>query len=100
MKCMTSVTSKGVLMLGKFKFWGSATVGTKGQLVIPAEAREALGIKEGDKLLIVSPPQSESIMVVKPDVLEEHMQRVQTTIKDVLDASTSGTPQKDEKQGK
>lgn len=72
-------------MVGKFKFWGSATVGAKGQVVIPAEAREGLGIKEGDKLLIVSPANSESIMVVKPDVLEQHMQRVQTNIKDLLD---------------
>lgn len=71
-------------MIGKFKFWGSATVGTKGQLVIPAEAREGLGIKEGDKLLIVSPANGESIVIVKPDVLEQRMQRMQTNIKDLL----------------
>ena len=72
-------------MVGKFKFWGSATVGTKGQLVIPSEAREGLNIKEGDKLLVVSSANSESIVIVKPDVLEQHMQRVQTNIKDLLD---------------
>ena len=72
-------------MVGKFKFWGSATVGTKGQIVIPSEARQALGMKEGDKLLIVSSAQSETLVVVKPDVLEQHMQRVQTNIKDLLD---------------
>ena len=72
-------------MTGNFKFWGSATVGTKGQVVIPSEAREGLNIKEGDKLLIVSPPNSESIVVVKPDVLEQYMERVQTNIKDLLD---------------
>lgn len=72
-------------MVGKFKFWGSATVGTKGQVVIPAEAREGLNIKEGDKLLIVSPANSEAIVVVKPDVLEQHMQRVQTHIQNLLD---------------
>lgn len=71
-------------MIGKLKFWGSATVGSKGQLVIPAEAREGLGIKEGDKLLIVSPANGESIVVVKPDVLEQRMQHMQTNIKDLL----------------
>ena len=72
-------------MVNKFKFWGSATVGTKGQIVIPAEARQALEMKEGDKLLIVSSANSGTLVVVKPDVLEKHMQRVQTNIKDLLD---------------
>lgn len=71
-------------MIGKFKFWGSATVGAKGQLVIPSEARGRLGIQEGDKLLIISPPNSEAIVVVKPDVLEQYMERVQTNIKNLL----------------
>ena len=31
-------------------FYGSATVGERGQLVIPAEAREELGIHPGDKV--------------------------------------------------
>jgi AbrB family looped-hinge helix DNA binding protein len=30
-----------------------ATLSTKNQIVIPREAREALGVKPGDKLLIV-----------------------------------------------
>lgn len=71
-------------MVGKFKFWGSATVGSKGQIVIPAEAREGLDIKEGDKLLIISPANSESIVAVKPDVLEQRMKHVQTNINDLI----------------
>lgn len=34
------------------EFLGSATVGAKGQTVIPAEARKAMDLKEGDKLLV------------------------------------------------
>ncbi len=71
-------------MLDTFKFWGAATVGTKGQVVIPAEARGTLHIKEGDKLLLVSPPGSSAIVVVRPDVLEQYMQNMQTNIKDIL----------------
>ena len=37
-------------MAEKTGFLGSATVGTKGQIVIPADAREAMQIKEGDKV--------------------------------------------------
>lgn len=32
---------------------GMATVGAKGQIVIPVEARKELGIQEGDKLVIL-----------------------------------------------
>lgn len=35
------------------KLYGTATVGTKGQVVIPAEAREELGIETGDRLYVV-----------------------------------------------
>ncbi len=34
------------------KLYGIATVGSKGQIVIPAEAREELGLVAGDKLYI------------------------------------------------
>ena len=34
------------------KLFGTATVGTKGQVVIPAEAREEMDIKTGDKLYV------------------------------------------------
>ncbi len=34
------------------KFYGTATVGEKGQAVIPAAARKAMNLKKGDKLLI------------------------------------------------
>ncbi|MES2135142.1 MAG: AbrB/MazE/SpoVT family DNA-binding domain-containing protein [Patescibacteria group bacterium] len=34
------------------EFYGATTVGAKGQVVIPAEARKAMGLKEGEKLLV------------------------------------------------
>lgn len=34
------------------QFYGAATLGEKGQVVIPAEARESMGIKKGDRLLV------------------------------------------------
>ncbi len=33
------------------QFYGTATIGEKGQMVIPSEARKAMGLKKGDKLL-------------------------------------------------
>ena len=36
------------------KFAWTVTVGTKGQIVIPKEAREVFGIQPGDRLLILA----------------------------------------------
>ena len=45
-------------------FFGSATVGERGQIVIPAEARQKLNISAGDKLLIFSSHRDRHSMVV------------------------------------
>jgi AbrB family looped-hinge helix DNA binding protein len=50
-------------------FYGSATVGERGQVVIPAEARAELEIKPGDKLLIMKHPVHQGLMMVKLDHL-------------------------------
>ena len=36
------------------KFFGMVTVGARGQVVIPKEARKLLNIKSGDKLIVTS----------------------------------------------
>lgn len=36
----------------KGKTYGPATIGERGQLVIPAELRKAFGIKTGDQLMV------------------------------------------------
>lgn len=38
----------------KGKFAGTVTVGTKGQIVIPKEAREMFGIMPGDTLILLA----------------------------------------------
>ena len=40
-------------MHGNPTVYGTATVGAKGQIVIPSEAREALGLEPGDKVLVL-----------------------------------------------
>lgn len=50
------------------KFFGKAPVGAKGQIVIPAEARRALGIKPGDKVMIISgPPHQNKMLSIIPE---------------------------------
>ena len=46
-------------------FYGSVTVGERGQIVIPSEARLEMGIQQGDKLLIMKHPAHHGLMVFK-----------------------------------
>jgi AbrB family looped-hinge helix DNA binding protein len=52
------------------KLYGTATVGTKGQIVIPADAREELGIKAGDRLYVVSAMHGSGVVFIKEEMLE------------------------------
>ncbi|OQB12376.1 MAG: hypothetical protein BWY16_00485 [Candidatus Omnitrophica bacterium ADurb.Bin205] len=50
------------------KFYGKVPVGTKGQIVIPAEARKAMKINPGDNVIIISgPPHQEKMVSIIPE---------------------------------
>ncbi len=57
----------------KHQFYGSTTVGERGQIVLPAKLREDMEINAGDKLLVLSngPPGKEGIMIMKAEVLND-----------------------------
>lgn len=50
------------------RFFGTAKVGDRGQIVIPKEARDLFGIQPGDTLLILGESET-GLIVSKPDVL-------------------------------
>jgi AbrB family looped-hinge helix DNA binding protein len=56
-------------------FVGIATVGTKGQIVIPAEARQELGINEGDKLLILHGRTKKTLILVTHPEIDRLIQK-------------------------
>lgn len=60
-----------------FKFYSAATIGSKGQVVIPMEAREELNMKEGDKVVIVKAPHHDGIIIHKAEILEKHLADMQ-----------------------
>ena len=54
-------------------FYGSVTVGERGQIVIPAEARKRYHIETGDKLLILGTPTEKGLTLCKIGALREFM---------------------------
>jgi AbrB family looped-hinge helix DNA binding protein len=56
-------------------FLGSATVGTKGQIVIPADARAAMQVKEGDKVVVLRGPHEGSIIVFRVDSFDKFLEK-------------------------
>lgn len=62
-------------MHGK-KLYGTATVGTKGQVVIPADAREDFGIEPGDRLYVVGSQAHGWVGLLKEDELRGLIDRI------------------------
>ena len=52
-------------------FCGAATMGERGQVVIPAEARKDCHMESGDKLLVFTHPMNLGVMLVRVDALSE-----------------------------
>jgi len=55
--------------LGKNTFFGSASVGERGQIVIPAEARKTLGIEFSDKVLVFG--HGKGLLLLKAETVTE-----------------------------
>lgn len=64
-------------------FYGSVTVGERGQIVIPAEARKRYKIETGDKLLVLAPPHDKGIMLCKIDDIRQFMTLFLDSLKNV-----------------
>jgi len=70
------------------KFYGSATVSDKGQIVLPAKLRKEFKIKTGDQMLVGGVEKMGSIFLVKAedltsvlDMMNAQMQEINKQIK-------------------
>lgn len=57
---------------GSEKFYGVVTVGDRGQVVIPADARRQFGIDPGDKLLAIN-GNDDVIVLAKAEHIQEQL---------------------------
>jgi AbrB family looped-hinge helix DNA binding protein len=65
----TNVSTKG----NQFVAW--VTVSSKGQIAIPTEVRKRLGIKNGDRFLVVLRRNGDGFNLIKSDALGEVFER-------------------------
>jgi len=59
----------------KDSMYGTTTVGARGQVVIPAEARKQMGLKPGDHLLVIG-KLGKVLALIKADQLEDIIQTI------------------------
>ena len=60
-------------------FFGTVTVGERGQVVIPAEARKAFGIETGDKLLVFA-HHEHGVSLIKIDAVQRFVDVLRDSI--------------------
>ncbi len=62
---------------------GTATVGPKGQVVIPADARDKMGIGPGDKVVAVYVPHKRSVAFIAESQLQTLINKMGAHIADL-----------------
>ena len=72
------------------KFYGSTTIGERGQMVIPAQARTDLNIRHGSKLLVFGGPHGHGIMVIKPEDMTEFIAKAMSYLSKFSEIVESG----------
>lgn len=65
------------------RLYGTATVGTKGQIVIPVEAREALNIVTGDRLYVMGSAEKKVIALLKEEQLEHLIEKLNIDVENL-----------------
>jgi AbrB family looped-hinge helix DNA binding protein len=67
-------------MKKEMKFYGSTTVGEKGQIVLPVKLRNDFKINKGDKLLVIVDPHGSRINLVNPDTMSKFLDMMSENI--------------------
>ena len=73
--------------------FGIVTVGERGQIVIPADARRYLGIEPGDKMIVVAHHSGRALIVAPLRELERFIRQMQDYLEGV-----QREPEEDEEQ--
>jgi len=72
------------------KFYGATTIGERGQIVIPADARKDLNLSHSTKVMVFGAPMGEGLLIVKADSIAEmltHANQMLSGVEEVLKSS-------------
>ena len=75
--------------MAELEFYGSATVGERGQIALPANLRRELNIKAGDKILIFGKRawRKWGFIAAKAEVLEALLQEIEKEIRRLMEGA-------------
>jgi AbrB family looped-hinge helix DNA binding protein len=58
-------------MMSHGKIFGTTSMGERGQVVIPSEAREELNIKSGEKFVVFGDAKKGTVILVKSEIMNK-----------------------------
>lgn len=64
-------------------FYGSVTVGERGQIVIPVEARQEFGFNPGDKLIVMRHPVNKGLMIFKMESVRQFLDEFDRNLREI-----------------
>jgi AbrB family looped-hinge helix DNA binding protein len=64
-------------------FYGSTTVGERGQIVLPVKLRNDLKISKGDKLIVIVDPHGSRINLINPDTMSKFLDMMSENISQI-----------------
>jgi AbrB family looped-hinge helix DNA binding protein len=67
-------------MMKEKKFYGSTTVGERGQIVLPSKLRTDFKLKKGDKLVVIGNADQCRIILINPDTMNKHLEEMSQRI--------------------
>ena len=84
------------------KFYGSVTIGERGQIVIPVDARKDFGMKPGDKLLVFG-DMERGLGIATLDIMQKTMEGTTDLFREVvrqMEDTSRKSPTRKENAGK
>lgn len=84
------------MMFGNLEFFGSATVGERGQVVLPIELRKKMQLEASDKLIVMGTKGDNVVLLLKADFLtkilgkmEQGQDELRRLLKDSANSKTT-----------
>lgn len=92
-------------MMNHGKIFGTTSMGERGQVVIPAEAREELGIHPGEKFVVFGDAKKGTVILVKSEIINKFAniffnksKRFEKMAKEILNKTGYESEEEEEKE--